>query len=473
MPGISNLFNTGKSGLFANRASLATTGHNIANVNTEGYSRERVEQASANPIQLGNTIYGTGVKVAQIHRINDEFLTHQIANETKIVGQHEEKEMALAQAETVFSEINGDGMNRLMAKFFNEFRKLGNEPESEALRATVRESAHQLVGDFHRVSRNLNDIQKNIDIRIEANVRNANELVLRIAKLNDEIKTLELNGGEASDLRDARDVAIKKLSGIADVSVSTNERGELTVALAGCGPLVSGALFNKIMTKSSKADPATGRPENSLKVFVDNIGSPDVTDKLHNGRLGGLVEARDALIGTAANRINELAYAFANKINEIHKLGYSLNGATGVNFFKTPTSLLDAAETMSLSDEVMSDANYIATALQPDSPGDNRLVQFIAKVQHVRFMSGGTATFDDHFNATVADLATVSQKTKQVLEHQTHILGQLEKFRESVAGVSLDEETTNLVQFQHAFDASAKVIKVADEMLDTILNLRR
>lgn len=468
-----NIFSTGKSGLFANRSALATTGHNIANVNTEGYSRQRVEQVAADPAHIGNTVYGTGVRVKQVHRINDEFLTRQISKESKLVGQYEEKEMALGQAEAVFNEIGNAGLNRLVAKFFNEFRKLGNEPESEALRATVREAADQLLGDFHRISRSIRDIQKNIDVRIESSVREANELIDRLAHLNGEIKRLEAQGGSPADLQDARDLALKKLSKIADITTATNEKGEFTVGLVGVGPLLSGQLTNKLRVQTGKADPESGRPEGGLSVYLDGITAPNITSRLKNGRLGGLVESRDELLGSAMRRIDELAYGFTSKINELHWQGYNLNNDTGMNFFAQLDKVQGAAEAASLSAEVKADANNIATALEPDSPGDNRLIQFIAKMQHARVMGEGKSTFDDFYNATVADLATVTQKNKQVLEHQNHIITQLQKFRDSISGVSLDEETTNLVQFQHAFDASAKVIKVADEMLETVLSMRR
>src|SRR3990167_199442 len=130
MAGSVNIFNTGKSALFSSRSALSTTGHNISNVNTEGYSRQRVEQESIAADKLGNVVYGTGVRVAGIQRINDEYLTRQVSHETKFLGQYREKDVALAQADSIFNELNNEGLNRLLAKFFNEFRKLGNDPES-------------------------------------------------------------------------------------------------------------------------------------------------------------------------------------------------------------------------------------------------------------------------------------------------------------------------------------------------------
>lgn len=473
MAGSVNIFNTGKSGLFASRSAMSTTGHNIANVNTEGYSRQRVEQETATPQAWGTAVYGTGVRLNAIQRINDEYLTKQVAHETKHLGAYKEKDMALNQADTIFNELNNEGLNRLMSRFFNEFRKLGNEPESEAIRASVRENTNQLAGDFHRISRSLTDIQKNLDVRIDAGIREANELVSRISHLNQEIKRLELTRSETGDLRDKRDLAVKKLSEIVDVQVGSNERGEFTVSLNGIGPLVSGSLKNNLYIETAPADPATGRPEQGLVVRLEHNNAPDLNYKIKTGKLGGLLESRDQILGSAKNRIDELAYAFATKVNEIHRQGFNINGTTGIDFFETPDQVKDAALLLKLSKEVEADANNIATALQPDSPGDNRVTQLIGKLQHQRLMSGGKSTFDEHYNATVADIATITQKNRQVMDHQTHVVEQLEKVRQSISGVSLDEETTNLIQYQQAFNASAKVIQMADQMLDTILNLKR
>lgn len=466
-----NLLSTGKSGLFASRSALSTTGHNIANVNTEGYSRQRVEQETNTPAEIGRLNFGTGVRVSDIQRINDQFLNRQINNESRFLGQHQEKDIALSQAENIFNEITNDGLNRLMVRFFNEFRKLGNEPESEALRATVKEQAEQLVGDFNRIARSISDIQKNIDFRLDATVREANELVERIAKLNDEIKVAEIKGGKAADLNDARDLAVKKLSTILDVSISTNEKNELSIALQEGGPLITGNQFIKLSVGPRIADPESGTPEGSLDVRLEGAAQPVVTHKIRSGRMGGLIDARDRILGEAKKRIDELAYMFTSSVNEIHRVGYGLKNATGMNFFKPLGRVNNAAESMAVSDEVKADAGNIATALAPDSPGDNRLVQLIGSLQHQKIMGNGRSTFDDFYNATVSTIATESQKNKHVLEHQTHILGQLEKIRESISGVSLDEETTNLIQYQHAFDASARVIKVADEILNEVINL--
>jgi flagellar hook-associated protein 1 FlgK len=454
---------------------LATTGHNIANVNTEGYSRQRADH-EANPPQAsyGKSIVGTGVSVGQIQRINDSYLERQISNEQKFLGAYEERDFALGQTEAIFNETTNEGLNRLLAGFFNEFRKLGNQPENQALRLTVRESTNQLIADFKRISRSLRDIQRNIDVRLESNVRQANDLISRIAHLNGEIKRLEMSGGQTGDMRDKRDLAVKELSNILGTSTATNEKGEYTVSLDGVGVLVSGVKHTKFSTELGKGNPSTGKPENSITIKLDDLLPPDVSNRFKGqGKIGGLIDARDQVIGRVVRRMDELAYGISNKINEVHRQGYGLDGINGRDFFRELEVIDGASERISLSDDVAADTSAIATAIVPNAPGDNRLIQRISALQFERTMDDGKSTFDDYYNGTVAELATVQQKNKLSLSHQKSIVGQLQKFRESVSGVSIDEETTNLIQFQHAFDAAAKVIKVADEILDTVLSIRR
>ena len=290
-----NMFNTGKSALFANKAALATTGHNVANANTEGYSRQRVELTAQDPhAAIGKSITGTGVKVANIIRINDEYLGRQIEKESKTLGSYEEKDFAYSQVEAIFNETSNEGMNRLMSNFFNEFRKLGNQPESEALRMTVRESTEQLAADFKRISHSLRDIQKNIDTRIESNVRQANDLITRVAHLNGEIKRMEMSGAQTGDLRDKRHLALKGLSSMLGTTVASNEKGELTVALDGVGVLLSGTKYTKFTTELGKANEETGKPENSVNIMMPDLIPPDVSYRFKGtGKIGGLIEARD------------------------------------------------------------------------------------------------------------------------------------------------------------------------------------
>jgi flagellar hook-associated protein 1 FlgK len=172
------------------------------------------------------------------------------------------------------------------------------------------------------------------------------------------------------------------------------------------------------------------------------------------------------------DRLDELAYSVANAVNEIHQKGFTQDGRTGVNFFEQIDTIGGAAQRLNLSRDIHGSVGNIAVGLQPDAPGDNRNALAIANLQNNHLMNDGKTTVDDFYNSIVSDVGVASGRNKEALGQQQSILTQLSKMRDQVSGVSIDEETTNLMQYQHAFDASARVIKVADEMMDTVLKLR-
>jgi flagellar hook-associated protein 1 FlgK len=179
------------------------------------------------------------------------------------------------------------------------------------------------------------------------------------------------------------------------------------------------------------------------------------------------------MLSTVVDRLDQLAFGLTTSVNAIHSQGTNRYGETGANFFKPISGSFRAAELIDLSDEVKSNVNYIATAFEPDSPGDNRIALAISGLQGQKLLNDGKATIDDFYNSIVSDIGVANGRNRSVLTQQRDIATQLGKIREQVSGVSIDEETANLLQFQHAFDASAKVIQVADECLKTILELKR
>ena len=323
-----NLFNTGKSALFANKAALATTGHNIANVNTEGYSRQRVELSASDPIKLGSSVFGSGVRLDSVGRVTDDYLNKQINQEQKILGFSEESDVHLKHLESIFNEVNGVGMNNLISKFFNEFRKLANEPNDDALRASVRESAIQVVGDFKRINLQLDGIRHNIDARIDGYVREINGYCDQVAQLNDQVKRLELTGGSANDIKDKRDLVLKKLSDVLDVNVAEGDRGAVQVTLAGVGTLVSGNKSNHIKAEPTPPAYDRGKEAGSLDLTLDGATYPEITTKMKSSKVGALTTLRDGQIYNLREKMDEMAYVLLKSVNMVHSIGY---GKDGVN----------------------------------------------------------------------------------------------------------------------------------------------
>ncbi len=471
--GLPNVMNTGRSGMMAAKAAIATTGHNVANANAEGYSRQRVQTAADTPRATGaKGLVGTGVTISRVERVNDEYIEKQIRNAGRDLSNAEEKEVVLKQAEDIFNEMNGDGLNRLVSRFFNEFRKLANEPDSEAVRQSVREASAAMVNDFHRLRAEVEDVRKHIDARINGQVSEVNSLARDLAGLNFKIKQLELSGASPNDLLDRRDQVLKQLGSYMDLSMHKDGEGNFVVDITGVGPLVAGQQVEQFSVFRSPAD-EHGKVEGALDLKSSAYANGIVTHQVKGGKIGALLEARDQTLSTLVGRLDELAFTMIHAVNEIHRQGFTRGGVQGVDFFTPVQTKERAAEFISLSDAVSSSVNNIATAAIPDAPGDNRIAVAISGIQNLKIMNDGKTTMDDFYNSIVSEVGVAAARNRSAINQQKDIQNQLGKIREQISGVSIDEETANLLQYQHVFDASAKVIQVADELLKTVLDLKR
>lgn len=465
--------NTGRSGMVAAKASIATTGHNISNASTEGYSRQRVHQKADMPRSVGGKGFvGTGTLIERVERVNDKYVDKQLRNAGRDLSNLEEKDLVLRQTEDIFNEMGGEGLNRLMARFFNEFRKLANEPSNEAVRQSVREASQSVVNDIKRLRRSVEDVQKHIDSRLEGHTRQINSYAEEVKDLNIRIRAQTINGGSPNDLLDQRDRALKNLAELIDVQMHTDKDGNYTVDVKGVGPLVAGPNAEKFSVARTPAD-RDGKSEGAVDIISSASANGKITHAVKGGRVGALLEVRDRTLSSILDRLDQLAFDLSRSVNQIHEQGFTTHGLTGVKFFKPLDRVERAAEFLSLSNEVENDAGMIAAAAGPNLPGDNRVAIALSGLQGMRLMGDGRATFDDFYNSIVSDVGVATERNRSSINQQKDIQNQLVKIRDQISGVSIDEETANLLQFQHSFDASAKVIQVADELLKTVLDLRR
>lgn len=459
--------------MVAAKAQMATTSHNISNANTEGYSRQRVQQKADGVQSHGaKNLIGTGTSLARTERLNDSYIEKQIRNASRDFAHLEEKDLALKQTEDIFNEMGGEGLNRLVSRFFNEFRKLGNEPDNEAVRQSVRESTLAMANDFKRLRSSVEDVRSHLDARVDGFASEVNSISEQVRDLNQKIKVLELSGAVANDLRDQRDLAMKNLAKYVDIQMHPDKDGAFNVDIKGVGPLISGPNAEKLLVSRSPAD-GEGKPENSFSIRSTGNASNDITHALKGGKIGALLEVRDQTLSGILDRLDSMASSITDSVNAIHREGVTRYGTTGVNFFKQIEGKERAAQFMDLSDEVRNDSNHIAAGALQDAPGDNRIAVAISQIQNMQIMNDGHSTVDAYYNGIVSDVGVVAGRTRNALIQQKDITMQLDKMREQISGVSMDEETANLLQFQRAFDASAKVISVADQCLETVLNLRR
>jgi flagellar hook-associated protein 1 FlgK len=487
---VSDLLGIGKSGLFASKKSLEVTGHNLANVNTEGYSRQKIIQSTAIPISNGGFIQGSGVKVDGINRINDEFIDKRLNSSLSSSKFFEARSEHLDQIESIFNEIDTDGLNQILNKFFNSFRELANQPENQTIRSVVRDNADLVVKDFHRIRETLDLQAGNIDRKITTSVSDVNQILSHIADLNGKIATIEAQQGETGDFRDQRDLAIKNLSEHFKVHTYTDEKKRLVITAQGIGTLVTGLHSQELAVISKNKNSSSNNMNGSIEVVLKDRPSQPITNLFQSGSLSSVIKVRNEDLRKLQDDIDGIAYQFTTSVNSIHRNGFvnrpieigadgspakmdSKGLTTGIDFFVQPFEKDGAALNIGLSEEVKGDIRNIAAALSPNAPGDNRVAIAISKLQHERMAGDEGATLEEKYLETIGNIGLETGKARLDAEQSSGILAQATSIRERLTGVSIDEETANMVRFQHAYEASAKMMQAADEMFKTVLELKR
>lgn len=487
-----DLFSIGRSSLRTSKKSLATTSHNIANANTEGYSRQTVTAETNTPVQVGKNIVGTGVNVKTIKRVHDKLIEKKLGHSISNYNFDKSRANHLSNLEEIFNEINSEGMNKILNRFFNSFRELSNQPENEVVRTLVRDNANIVVSDFKRISNEITSVKERIDTQIGSIVVDSNGLATNIAELNKEITRLENMGGETGDLRDQRDHAVRQLSEFFKVNTYEDEKGQYVVNIVGAGSLVAGGATNLLKHGKIGGDEVGSyKSEARSEIFFEQGGSKTpMSEKILSGQLGALTRTRNDELTLLRSQLDEMAHGLVHITNAIHRRGYvnkklptdqngnvindpSLGKITGINFFKEPLNLKEASQFIDLSEDVKNDLNNIATGLEPNSPGDNRIAIAISKVQHEKVLSGSSKTFEETYLQAIGKIGLSTGKAKVNTEQSKGILAQAKSIKERISGVSIDEEATNMVKYQQAYEASAKMIRTADEMFDSVLGMIR
>ena len=487
---MADLLSVGKSGLFASKKSLEVTGHNLANVNTEGFSRQKVVQSTSIPNTNGGLITGTGVRVNEITRVNDPFLDKRFNLASSGSQYYETRSDHLNQIESIFNEIDNEGLNQIMNRFFNSFRELANQPENETIRSVVRDNASMVVKDFKRIRETL-DLQANsIDKKISTSVNEVNQILHHVADLNEKIQSVESNHGESGDLRDQRDLALKNLSEYFKIHTYEDEKKRFVISAQGIGTLVSGLSVQELAVASMNKNQSSNNMSGSAVVILRDRPAQRISVSFQSGKVSSLIKVRNTGLRKLQDDVDNIAFQFAQAVNGIHRQGYvnrnieigadgkplpvdKRGPTTGINFFADPISSDGFANSIDLSDEVKADLTNVTTGLAPNSPGDNRVAIAISKLQHEKILGDGTTTLEEKFLQTIGNIGLETGKARLDAEQSRGILAQAKTMRERLVGVSIDEETANMVRYQHAYEASAKVMADADDMFKTIISLKR
>ena len=478
MAGLFGVLDVARRGLAATSVGVRTTGHNIANVNTPGYSRQRVQLEASLPLPTGEGPLGTGVEVAGVTRITDAFVQGQLLRHGSLAGSSDAQAGALSQVEELLADRDGTGLSSMLSKLYDSFSDLATATTGGAPteRVAVRTAAQSLVDTLHGLDQQLRDQMSSLNREVEGTIPEVNRLSGEIRDLNLEIARSEVNA-PANDLRDRRDEALKELAGLVDIRTFEDERGNLSVTLSNGLPLVEGG-FQRLL--STTPDTANAFDVGFSRIqYQSGTAVSDVTDQIGGGKLGGLLRARDTLLPGAIRSLDTVAYNLATSVNAVHGAGVGLNGASG-DFFVQPAAVEDAARTLALDPAIAADPSAIAAGLTATA-SDNRNALALAALRDTAAPislpgdppgppSGPTRTLLEHVSTVIADVGSQSRAMSAARDQQDRLLETLENRRDEVSGVSLDEEVTHLVELQAAFKANSRVVSVVDHLLDDLLN---
>ncbi len=458
---MSSLFGTmsvALQSLLTQQGALEVTANNLANVNTPGYSREAPIFEESPPTLVGNTEVGTGATLASVESVRDNILNLRIDQETSQQSSLSSYVDSMNQVQALFNETQGTGLQTDLSNFFNSFQSLSTDPTDSSLQQSVIIAGQDLAQAFSQTSQNLSTIQQGLDQSVVQTVQQVNQLTSQIASLNQQIQQITNSGQNAGGLVDEQDQALTNLSNLIDISVITANNGTVSVTTSNGSLLVSGDVTSNLTTQINST---TGMHD-----VYDN--GTDITSTISGGQLQGLISARDNSIPSAMSSLDNLAAGLISAVNTQQTAGYDANGNPGVDFFTpftptTPGSNAGAAATMSVA---LTNPDQVA-ASGTGSTGDNSNAIALANLQNATMVAGQTA--GNYYSNLIDQVGNdVSNATSQQ-EAVSLVLQQLTNQQSAVSGVSLDEEATNLVMYQRAYEASARVISVVDELTsDTI-----
>jgi flagellar hook-associated protein 1 len=437
--------------LDVDQGAMDVTANNIANANTPGYSREVADLGEQTPVEEGNLTFGTGVTIEQIQSVRNQVLTLQIAEQTAQQNGAQTELNALQQVQALFANSN-QGIGADLTAFFNSISQLSTDPTNAASREAVITAAQNLAVSFNQTSQSLTSNQLSLNQSVSGTVDQINTLTRQIAQINVQIGQMQQLGQDPGGLEDQENQLINQLSQLTSVSETQTPQG-LTLTTGNGTPLV--------VANQSYALEVENGASGMEDVFSQG---QDITSAIQGGILGGTIQVRDQDIPGLLNQLNTLASQFAASINTAQAAGYDVNGNPGQALFSV-TPGAGAAATFSLA---TTDPNAIAASSDGTSGSNGNIANLMA-VESQPLPSGDTPT--NSYAALVSQSGTLAAEAQATVTASTTSMNQLNDQLGSVSGVSINEETTNLLNYQNAFAAAARVVSTVDELTQTVLNM--
>jgi flagellar hook-associated protein 1 FlgK len=442
--------------LSADQGAVAVTTNNVANANTPGYAREVPVFQENPPVSYGSLEFGTGVSLGQTQAIRDNILQIRIDQESQQSGQLGSFVNSMQQVQALFNEAAGVGLQTPLNNFFGAWQQLASDPTNLNYRRNVITSAQNLADAFHQISSSLTSQQTNLDLSVQQDVKQVNQLTTQIAQLNGQVSALSGAGQVPSGLVDQRDQLIQQLSGLVDVSYVAGQNGSMTLTTTGGAPLVVG---NQSFALTTGADPTTGL------THIYSQGT-DITGSISSGKIAGELQVRDQQIPATLASLDTLAAGIANAVNTQSAAGFDLNGNAGGNFFVPPSAGgTGAANSLQVA---ITDPTLVAASSDGTS-GSNGNADAIAALANQSIVGGQTPA--SYYSGMVFQIGSTVANAQSEQSANQLVLQQLSNQRGALSGVSLDQEAANLIQYQQAYDAMARVITIISNLTQSAVQL--
>jgi flagellar hook-associated protein 1 FlgK len=462
MSGFSSL-NMGTRALYAAQRALDTTGQNVSNVNTEGYSRQRVQQTAAGgaaiPAMFSRSdAAGDGVDISNIQRIRDEFLETRAQSEHAAKASLATSRQVYADIETTFGEPSASGLQAQMSSFWGSWHDVANDPGSLAPRSQLLERASALAGSFNGLTTRLGQQWSDVREQLSASVTEVNAMAANVAQLNRSIRSALVSGAPANDLSDQRDLLVLKLGSAVGATATPGDDGVVNLAINGT-PLVAGEQARALQVGGPLTYPGSGGAA-SLSWAAD--GSPVSPP---GGTTQAMLLAVNTTLPNYLSSLRGIASSLATVVNDQQAQGYTLNATTATTA-PDGRPMFEVTNGGQLRVVASGPQDVAASAAAPPAlDGDNGIAMAAKSLDAV----GPDATY----RTLMVDLGVQSQSVQRQSEVQTAITNQVDNARQGVSGVSLDEEMANLVQYQHAYEAAARFISTISSTLDTLMQMTR
>jgi flagellar hook-associated protein 1 FlgK len=448
---ISRTLNIAQSGLQVYQEALDITSNNIANSSNLGYTRQKVILGSATPTSNAGFIWGNGVTLADIQRVRDTLTDTQIRSNNSAYSYNNQSGTVLDNIQNLFTEPSSNGLSDVTTAFFTSWQNLAVSPDSVSLRNNVLQAAQNLSDKIKTINDGIASVKTDTVTELNGKLSTLNTDLQKIQNLNAQITASQATGQTPNDLMDTRDSLIDDISNLANVNVTYDSTGAAVLTIGGV------LAVDKTSYNQFTASQADGK-------LTIKTASGSVPSSLSSGEIVALTDAYNTKIPEYQSSMDNYVNKLMTSVNNLHATGYSITDSTtsGANFFDSYTS-----GTLSINQDLVNDPNKIAISSDGTSSNGD-IATSISDIINQKDSSGTTLT--DNYTSLISKIGSDTKYATQADSYST-LLTQLNTQKASYSGVSLDEEMTNVIQYQRSYEACAKVVSTANEMLQTLIGM--